>query len=212
MEHEFSKNSDVNTEGLRELNQRADSSHEKTLLTRLYDESMGIGGERMISKRPKIKVNRTGVDVLLECTACMLSMSPIFYLLAKWSSLPARVPTHINASGVVDSWGGRSELLIMPAIMVAMFVLLSVIQRFPHSCNYLVRITEENAEVQYRNAVSMLGWMNLIINAGLAMVFFSMIQIAQGDADRLTYWVMPVFMGCLFGSLGYYLWLSWKNR
>lgn len=166
----------------------------------------------MRTKRPRIKIERNGTDLLLELTALILTLTPIIYLLFSWGSLPETVPTHIDSAGAVDSWGVKSELLILPAVMLADFMMLSVLQRFPHLFNYIVKITEENAETQYRLAVSMVGWMNLIISGGMALLFFSIVEIAMEGTEQVLFWVMPVFMGSLFGSLGYFLWQSWKNR
>lgn len=163
-------------------------------------------------KQPKLKIERTAVDHLLEVTAFLVALVPLVYLAWVWDALPAMVPTHINGAGLVDAWGSRNEVWILPSVVMGEFILISVLQRFPHTFNYLVKITEENAETQYRIAISMMGWMNLILTTGLSLTFFGVLQISLGVADNLSIWVMPAFMTSLFGSMGYFLWLSWMNR
>jgi uncharacterized membrane protein len=48
---------------------------------------------------------------------------------AVWQSSPDVVPVHWGASGRVDRYGGRHELLILPAIAVGVYVLLLVLPR-----------------------------------------------------------------------------------
>jgi len=164
------------------------------------------------TQQPKITIERDGTDLLLECTALLLALTPVIYLLINWSTLPATVPTHINVQGLADAWGPKGRILILPAVMLGEFTVLAVLQRFPHLYNYLVDITEENIEIQYRLAVSVMGWMNLILSGGLALLFFGITRIVAGQADRITFWMLPLFMLSLFGNLGSYLWISWKNR
>lgn len=166
----------------------------------------------MKKKHPKLSVERTGVDHLLEGTAGLLALVPAVYLLLNWGALPEAVPAHIGPDGLVDRWGSKGELVILPIVVLLDFILLAVMQRFPHTYNYLVRITEENAPVQYRIAVSMMGWMNLILSAGLSALFFSMVELAVQGSDRMAAWMMPVFMGSLFGCLWYFLAKSWRER
>ena len=142
--------------------------------------------------RPKIKVERTGVDTLLEITALVLTATPIPYLI-------------LNR-------GADPELMILAAVMIFEFLMFTVIQRFPHTFNYLVRITEENAEAQYRIAVSMMGWMNLILSAGLALMFFGIASLTAAEWDKLSVWIMLPFMGSLFGALAYFMLKSWRCR
>ncbi len=166
----------------------------------------------MRNERPKLSVERTAVDRLLAVTAGLLALTPAVYLLLNWGALPETVPAHIGPDGLVDGWGGKGELAVLPVVILLFYILLSVLQRFPHTYNYLVRITEENAPAQYRIAVSMMGWMNLILSAGLSALFFSMVELAVRGSDRMAAWVLPVFMGSLFGCLWYYLAQSWRER
>lgn len=166
----------------------------------------------MRAKQPKIKIERNGLDLLLEVSALIMTLVPFVYLALHWGSLPDRIPTHFNAAGVVDGWGGRGDLLILPGVMVIDLIMLTVLQRFPHTFNYIVKITDDNAEAQYRIAVSMMGWMNLILAAGMASLFLSMAEAATRGADRITPWVTGIFMACLFANLGIFLVRSWQNR
>lgn len=146
----------------------------------------------MKSRQPKIQVERTGVDMLLEVTALILTAVPILYLI----------------TGGSRTW----DLIILSSAMVFDFVIFAVIQRFPHTYNYLVRITEENAEAQYRIAVSMMGWMNLILSGGMALMFFGMASLSVVEWDHYSVWIMLPFIGSLFAAVAYFTLKSWRCK
>lgn len=62
----------------------------------------------------------------LECGAEMLL----------WSHLPARVPTHWNAAGVVNGWSSRMTLLVMgPVILAALGGLYATLKKLLPQCD-----------------------------------------------------------------------------
>lgn len=55
-----------------------------------------------------------------------------------YGDLPARIPTHFNASGVPDGFGDRTHWWLLPAISVASTVLtIGVTLRLPHQPDLL---------------------------------------------------------------------------
>lgn len=48
----------------------------------------------------------------------------------------ARIPTHYNINGVSDGWGDKSMLLILPMMIVATYIGLTVMERFYKKFNY----------------------------------------------------------------------------
>lgn len=81
----------------------------------------------------------------------------LFFLLAAWVvgvwiqfDNRGEVPLHFNARGEVDSWGDASTALLLPAIALVLYGLLTWLQCHPWRCNYPVEITDENREQAYR--------------------------------------------------------------
>jgi len=57
-----------------------------------------------------------------------IALLPFVYLAYIWNRLPERVPTHWNASGEVDSYGNKSDLLFMLLLVVGLpYIILLVI-------------------------------------------------------------------------------------
>lgn len=122
------------------------------------------------AERPRLQLPLSGLDKGLQLAGAGLLAMFLVVVAASWTALPASVPVHFSIGGEPDSWGERSEILLLPVIATLQFVLLSVLARFPHRHNYLVRITAENAERQYRLAQRLLHVLSLL----LVLLFFTL--------------------------------------
>ena len=74
----------------------------------------------------------------------------IVIILILWRKLPEQIPTHYNAAGQIDGYGGRGTLLLMPVIGLAGDLLLALVSRMPQSWNTGVRVTVLNRARVYR--------------------------------------------------------------
>lgn len=131
---------------------------------------------------------------------CLLSIVGgwIFFLAVFWT-LPDKIPTHFNFAGEPDGWGGKLDLLIIPAVNTGLYLLLSVIQRHPSIWNTGVRVTEENKHRVYAVSLSLLITVKLIISLG-----FTYTMVAQTTSSALAPWYAPVFLGVTVGTVIYY--------
>ncbi|MFI5273957.1 MAG: DUF1648 domain-containing protein [Ktedonobacterales bacterium] len=111
-----------------------------------------------------------------------------------WSTLPATVPAHFGISGRPDAYGGKTTLLLMPAIALVLTVLLLIVARLPWAFNYPVRITPENAARTYRTGRLVPRWINLVLVWTFAVIGWQSIQVAQHSALRLPGWYGPVLL------------------
>jgi uncharacterized membrane protein len=119
-----------------------------------------------------------------------------------WDHIPARVPTHFGFTGAPDAWGDRSVLLTLPAIGLAAFIGISLLERIPHRLNYSgVTITPSNRAAVYR-------WGRLVLlstKSGLLImfgyIFFASTQVALGDARDIGVWFVPAVLLVTIGGL-----------
>ena len=49
-------------------------------------------------------------DKILEYLCRIILAGTLVFLIAYWSRIPAQVPTHYNAAGEIDSWGGKGMI------------------------------------------------------------------------------------------------------
>lgn len=141
-------------------------------------------------------------------------VSLVAYLAVMWNALPDVMPIHFTLDGEIDRWGSRNILIIFPVIAIGTCVLIFLVKNAPHKYNYLVKITEENAAVQYRLARVLMR----VVMVEILLVFLSVewIVIRNGmDGGRSLHLVSPlviatvVIMGV---TIGIYAWRSYAAK
>ena len=93
-----------------------------------------------------------------------------------------------------------------------MFIMFYFIKKIPHTFNYGVKITEENAEAQYRIALRLMHSLNAIIMISFAYINYSTIQIALAKATGLGSAFTPVFLLGIFGVIGFSIYKSFERE
>jgi hypothetical protein len=167
----------------------------------------------MASKRPIIhEVPYTSTEVALEVIAMAGLLLICALTLLFWASLPAVIPTHFDFSGVPDAWGGKESLLIFPVMSLALYGLLTLVNRYPHKFNYLWPITAQNAPDQYRLAHALLVWLKLEVVLLFAYLEWLTLQTALGQTAGLGLLFLPLTLLAIFGTVGVYLYRAYQRR
>jgi len=135
----------------------------------------------MYANRPRVKVPLEPIDVILETTTAAILIGLLVYVFISYTSLPEIVPTHINFNGEVNNTGHKTTIWLLVGITTAITIGLHILTKFPHIHNYMVNITEENAEHNYRMSSRLLRIVNLLTLLLLAYVCYSIIQRANGN-------------------------------
>lgn len=125
-----------------------------------------------INQRPKIKVEPTSIDKILEMAALTLLM--LLWIGTIWGYLridaTQTIPIHYNGEGLADRYGSKNLLLLVPIFTTVLYVLLSVFNKRPESFNFVTRVTEQNAAEQYANATRMMRMLKLAIVIGFCYI------------------------------------------
>lgn len=107
----------------------------------------------------------------------------LFFLLASWGvgvwiqlDNRAEVPLHFNAQGEVDRWGAASTALLLPAIALGLYGLLTWVQSHPKWCNYPVEITDANREPVYRQMSRIVYRIKVLV---MALFLYLTLGVAQ---------------------------------
>lgn len=162
--------------------------------------------------RPRLKLRLSSHDHVVEFLGLsfmiILIAIPIFY----YNQLPERIPTHFNTAGEPDGYGGKTSLFLLPAIGFLMYILLTVLAAFPHIYNFPVKITTENAEVQYRLATRLLRVLKTVILILFSFISWMTVRAAAGSVLGLGKMFLPVFFILIFGVVIIYLVQSMNNR
>jgi len=146
------------------------------------------------SVNPKLKINSSSVDYMLETSGllCLLALFilPVYY----YSGLPDSIPRHFNFAGQADAWGNKQAIFTLPAVGAGLYLLLSIISRFPHTFNYMAEITVDNAENQYTIALRMVRMLKLILMIAFLYITAGTINTALRKADGLGAAFLPVLL------------------
>jgi len=112
--------------------------------------------------------------------------------------LPDRIPTHFNAAGQADGWGSPRMLLIFPAFAAAIYLLMSLVSRFPAAFNFPVRVTPLNRKRLEELALNMIAWLKAEVVVFFTWIAWSAINAARSPDQRLSPVLMPMLLGAVF--------------
>ncbi|PGH79711.1 hypothetical protein CN899_25375 [Bacillus thuringiensis] len=79
-----------------------------------------------------------------------------------WGRLPEEVSVHYNAAGVVNCWGSKRELLLLPGIGVFLLLFLQILEKYPEFHTYPQRLNESNAAQFFVHSRNMINSMLII--------------------------------------------------
>ena len=148
------------------------------------------------------------MEALSALFIILLVVYPIYY----FNELPDVIPVHFNFAGNPDGYSQKSSMWILPGIGVILSILLLVMSRFPHLHNYSLKITEENAERQYRLSSKLMRIVNLIISGGFLYISYRTIQISLNQAGGLGSSFLIIFLSTISGVLIIYVILSYRKH
>jgi uncharacterized membrane protein len=131
---------------------------------------------------------------------------------AFWGALPDRIPIHFALGGLADAWGDKVAIWMLPALATIIFAVLTAVSRYPHTFNYRVRITQENARQQYLLARGLLVWLKAEICWLFAFVVRQQILVALGNAQRFSVELVLGITFLIFATVGVYLVRAYLDR
>ncbi|MFZ0301963.1 MAG: DUF1648 domain-containing protein [Terracidiphilus sp.] len=115
--------------------------------------------------------------------------------------LPNRIPTHFDSLGNVNRWGSSRSLLFFPVFTVAIYLLLTLVSRFPSKFNYPVKVTELNRAQLESMALSLLSWTKAEVLVFFVWMENAMVQAARDPERGLKPYPILAFVIALFGTL-----------
>lgn len=168
-------------------------------------------GAKERKKRPILDVPLSSLEKFLEALAVIGILLNIIFIAMFWNELPNKIPTHFGPSGAPDAWGGKGMLLFLTVMNIMLYLLLTIVSRFPHTFNYPVKITTENALKQYYLARNLLLFLKTETVFLFTYILWGTIQVAQGKAEGLGILFLPIFLFIIFATIGVYFYKASKS-
>ena len=153
----------------------------------------------MKKDRPKIKIELTKSDKILEIVALLLLICLWIYVIYNYNSLPDIINTHFNAQGKPDGSGEKQYIFGLPGVATFIYLLVTIATKYPHTFNYTEEITEENALEEYSKTIKM----NRILKIVVIGIFSyaSWQTINEVDINPLFF---PIMLVAIFGPIIYF--------
>jgi hypothetical protein len=165
-----------------------------------------------IRKRPKVKIWLTVFDIIIEIAGFVALLAIWIFLAASYSKLPEVIPVHFNVLGQADEFSEKNSIFRLPVIVTVLFAGMTILSRFPHICNYPVRITENNVIWQYRNMTRMIRCLKFGLVLFFGALILQTIRYAAGDAEGLGSWFMLVSVAFIVIPVIYFMVKSFFYR
>ena len=162
----------------------------------------------MKETRPIIKIDKEPFDQTLYTLGIFALIVLIAYPIFYYGTMPEPVPTHFNASGKPDNFGGKWTIFIIPLIGLGQFFFFNYLLKVPHKYNYPVKITAENAAFQYRNSVRMIQFLQATLTITFAWITVGSVNIALGKAEGLGETFLLCFVSAIVGGIIYFAYRS----
>jgi uncharacterized membrane protein len=174
---------------------------------RHFKQKIGINYKHNLlnMKRPRIKLKKNSYDYIWEILGYLGALALILLPLYYYNKLPNEIPVHFGPGGEPDSYKSKNNIWVVSLLGIALFVALNIVNRFPHAFNYMVKITEENAEDEYQRTTRLIRYLNTIIVLMFLYICYTSIEIALGNAIKLNVFYMIVFIALIFGLMIWYL-------
>jgi len=164
------------------------------------------------NQRPVISLGLSPVLVAVELLAAIAILLAVLLIVQFWAVLPDRIPIHFGDRGLADAWGDKVTIWIVPAVATLIFAVLTAVSRYPHTFNYPVPITFENARRQYLLGRGLLVWLKAEICWLLAFVVRQQILVALGNAQRFSIELLLGLVVLIFGTVSVYLLKAYSAR
>ncbi len=119
--------------------------------------------------------------------------------------LPGKIPTHFDLAGEPNGWGSPSTLLLLPAVALAFYLLITLVSQFPSAFNYPVRVTAENRPRLQARALEMIAWLKTELVCLFTWIQGSTIEAAQRGHGGLPPALLPVSLVTVFGTVAWHI-------
>ena len=145
-------------------------------------------------ERPVISIKKRTIDFVIDYATLAIILFIWGFTYTHYKQLPDIIPTHFNSKGVVDGYGSKNTIWILPVIVTAVFILFTVLNRFPHQFNYMVKITPDNAEKQYRLATRMMRILQFNISILFTCIIVKVVRSSVDKSLSLEWWLIPLLL------------------
>jgi uncharacterized membrane protein len=127
------------------------------------------------------------------------------------SRLPDRVPTHFDASGKANGWGSPHDMIFMPLIAIAIYLLMSLASRFPSAFHYPVHATPQILPRLQAITLNLLTWLKVELAWLFAILQWVFVRAARSGDGHLFPVVIPGILFVLLATIGWHIFAIFRT-
>ncbi len=114
---------------------------------------------------------------------------------------PDRIPTHFDAAGNANGWGPPSTLMLLPAVALGVYLLITILSQFPSALNVPVRVTSETRARVEALTLQMVAWFKVELVCLFTWLQWTILQTARSREGSISPALVPVFLVVVFATL-----------
>jgi uncharacterized membrane protein len=118
--------------------------------------------------------------------------------------LPARIPIHFDFAGNPNGWGSPSSLPLFPVVALAVYLLITLVARFPSTFNYPVRVTAEYRPRLQELALDMIAWLKAELICLFTWIQWAIVEAARHSHNSLSPVQVAVSVLVIWGTIIWY--------
>ena len=158
------------------------------------------------NRLPKMSMPMSKLELFGQFLSVMGLVYAFVTFFTMFDTLPDRIPIHFDFSGNINGWGTKSGLIALPFVGLGIFILFTVLERFPQTYNISVKVTEENAPRLYILArASMVFLKALLIWMFGGLFYFSCQAGLTGDISNMFLFIMLMVGGMIALMAGFFI-------
>ena len=147
------------------------------------------------------------IYLIMNIIGVLALLGSTLFVIIMWSQIPDQIPTHYNFAGEADGYGGKGSLIFMMVLAWFMFILISVLMRFPNTWNMPVKVTAENKARLYSITRAMLEVIKM-----LASLLFAVMLINAAIATPMPRFILIALIAAMLLSIIMGIFMMYKNR
>ncbi len=147
-----------------------------------------------------MNIKNTIADTVMEYICRLLLVGTLIYLIVRWNAIPDQIPTHYNAAGEIDGWGGKGMVWLPVVISWGLYLGITFIGHYPELWNTGVKITEKNKEKVYRLIKYLIGTSKLIL-----VSVFTLLTVFSTLEKPFPAWFTGIYLAVLIGDVAFWL-------
>lgn len=157
-------------------------------------------------KPAKYVHEKTALEKVLGVASLVLLIVSFLVLAIMWSRLPQELPTHYDLYGQPDKYGDKANLLLLPCLALAVYLVVSLCQRMgPKAWNIPFRVPDEKKEEVYPILYTVLALLKIE-----CVAITLLLNLATIFSFALPSWSSATIL-LLFATLGLGLYAAWQK-